>query len=142
MPDALAEDASQIPVTEVGATTMLLSSTINSLESAASSNDTSSSAVNFGPNKVGSHSGHRAGFSTRCLTRKPLEVVHAEEDEGVLERTLGFWDLFALGFGGTVGRLVCSRCVSGRLTYRPRYYVCVYLLRTGMRLLLCKYSIS
>lgn len=40
----------------------------------------------------------------RCFKRKPLEVVHAEEDEGVLERTLGFWDLFALGFGGTVGR--------------------------------------
>lgn len=40
----------------------------------------------------------------RCFTKKPLEVVHAEEDEGVLERTLGFWDLFALGFGGTVGR--------------------------------------
>lgn len=40
----------------------------------------------------------------RCFKRKPLEVVHAEEEEGVLERTLGFWDLFALGFGGTVGR--------------------------------------
>lgn len=40
----------------------------------------------------------------RCFTKKPLEVVHAEEGEGVLERTLGFWDLFALGFGGTVGR--------------------------------------
>eukprot|EP00904_Undaria_pinnatifida_P004759 jgi/Undpi1/14284/HiC_scaffold_9.g03933.m1 len=39
----------------------------------------------------------------RCFKRKPLEVVHAEEEEGVLERTLGFWDLFALGFGGTVG---------------------------------------
>lgn len=43
-----------------------------------------------------------------CLTLKPLAVVHAEEDEGVLERTLGFWDLFALGFGGTIGRLVCA----------------------------------
>lgn len=44
----------------------------------------------------------------RCFKRKPLEVVHAEEEEGVLERTLGFWDLFALGFGGTVGRFVPS----------------------------------
>lgn len=44
----------------------------------------------------------------RCFTLKPLEVVHAEEEEGVLERTLGFWDLFALGFGGTVGRFVWS----------------------------------
>lgn len=44
----------------------------------------------------------------RCFKRKPLEVVHAEEEEGVLERTLGFWDLFALGFGGTVGRFESS----------------------------------
>lgn len=43
-------------------------------------------------------------FSVRCLMRKPLAVVHAEEEEGVLERTLGYWDLFALGFGGTIGR--------------------------------------
>eukprot|EP00903_Cladosiphon_okamuranus_P017906 g16477.t1 len=39
----------------------------------------------------------------RCFLAKPLSVVHAEESEGVLERSLGFWDLFALGFGGTVG---------------------------------------
>lgn len=43
---------------------------------------------------------------SRCFKQKPLQVVYAEESEGVLERTLGFWDLFALGFGGTVGRLV------------------------------------
>lgn len=42
----------------------------------------------------------------RCFLAKPLSVVHAEESEGVLERSLGFWDLFALGFGGTVGRCV------------------------------------
>lgn len=41
---------------------------------------------------------------SRCFLSKPLAVVHAEEREGVLERSLGFWDLFALGFGGTVGR--------------------------------------
>ncbi|CAM9333439.1 unnamed protein product, partial [Hapterophycus canaliculatus] len=40
---------------------------------------------------------------SRCFKQKPLQVVYAEESEGVLERTLGFWDLFALGFGGTVG---------------------------------------
>lgn len=40
----------------------------------------------------------------KCFLAKPLSVVHAEESEGVLERSLGFWDLFALGFGGTVGR--------------------------------------
>lgn len=44
---------------------------------------------------------------SRCFLAKPLSVVHAEECEGVLERSLGFWDLFALGFGGTVGRCVC-----------------------------------
>lgn len=42
----------------------------------------------------------------RCFKRKPLEVVQAEEEEGVLERTLGFWDLVALGVGGTIGRYV------------------------------------
>ena len=42
----------------------------------------------------------------RCFLAKPLSVVHAEESEGVLERSLGFRDLFALGFGGTVGRYV------------------------------------
>lgn len=48
----------------------------------------------------------------RCFLAKPLSVVHAEESEGVLERSLGFWDLFALGFGGTVGRCVLlSLCV-------------------------------
>lgn len=46
----------------------------------------------------------RKPWVRRCFKRKPLEVVHAEEIEGVMERTLGFWDLFALGFGGTVGR--------------------------------------
>ncbi|CAM9536547.1 unnamed protein product [Ectocarpus sp. 6 AP-2014] len=40
---------------------------------------------------------------SKCFKRKPLAVVNAEESEGVLERNLGFWDLFALGFGGTVG---------------------------------------
>lgn len=44
---------------------------------------------------------------SKCFKRKPLAVVNAEESEGVLERNLGFWDLFALGFGGTVGRSVC-----------------------------------
>lgn len=52
--------------------------------------------------------GTSTSWLRRCFTLKPLEVVHAEEDEGVLERTLGFWDLFALGFGGTVGRSVWS----------------------------------
>ncbi|CAM9796350.1 unnamed protein product, partial [Choristocarpus tenellus] len=40
---------------------------------------------------------------SRCFRRKPLQVVHAEEDQGELERTLGFWDLVAVGVGGTVG---------------------------------------
>lgn len=52
--------------------------------------------------------GSNNSWLRRCFTLKPLEVVHAEEEEGVLERTLGFWDLFALGFGGTVGRFVWS----------------------------------
>lgn len=48
---------------------------------------------------------------SRCFLSKPLSVVHAEEVEGVLERSLGFWDLFALGFGGTIGRCVsCASC--------------------------------
>lgn len=51
----------------------------------------------------------------RCFKRKPLEVVHAEEEEGVLERTLGFWDLFALGFGGTVGRFGLVLCLRNAL---------------------------
>lgn len=59
-------------------------------------------------------------FSVRCLTRKPLDVVHAEEDEEVLERTLGFWDLFSLSFGGTVGR--CCYCIgaTSRAYQEPR----------------------
>ena len=51
----------------------------------------------------------------RCFLAKPLSVVHAEESEGVLERSLGFWDLFALGFGGTVGRCVAVCFASCRV---------------------------
>lgn len=113
MPDRLAEDETESIAPAIGTMTILAGNVINSLESGANSYDSSSNAVNFGPSrKRGTHSERRGGISTRCLTRKPLDVVHAEEEEGVLERTLGFWDLFALGFGGTVGRLVFGRmCV-------------------------------
>ncbi|CAM9805743.1 unnamed protein product, partial [Discosporangium mesarthrocarpum] len=44
-----------------------------------------------------------ASLLSRCFIKKPLEVVHLQEEEGELERTLGFWDLVAIGVGGTVG---------------------------------------
>lgn len=59
----------------------------------------------------------------KCFLAKPLSVVHAEEmeSEGVLERSLGFWDLFALGFGGTVGRYAIPGCIHALfLSERPR----------------------
>ncbi|CAM9293389.1 unnamed protein product [Phaeothamnion confervicola] len=43
------------------------------------------------------------GFAARAFQRKPLVVVHAEEANNKLPRTLSFWDLLAIGVGGTVG---------------------------------------
>ncbi|CAM9806138.1 unnamed protein product [Chrysoparadoxa australica] len=48
--------------------------------------------------------------TTPLLKRKPLEVVHAEEQTDFLQRTLGFWDLAAIGIGGTIGSGVFVLC--------------------------------
>lgn len=68
---------------------------------------------------------------TRCFLAKPLSVVHAEESEGVLERSLGFWDLFALGFGGTVGR--CGEALH-RIVRKPCLSACIHTTSRGQNL--------
>lgn len=96
MPDARVGDRPEETATAVEAAPVGLGVINRSAESVP---------ADLGPPKLSEDGGGGARpFSVRCLTRKPLEVVHAEEDEEVLERTLGFWDLFSLGFGGTVGR--------------------------------------
>ena len=67
--------------------------------------------VRFRPAPPGAAAGRRTGLGGGVLSRvwnqvtatKPMRVILAEDAEGHLERSLGLWDLLAIGIGGTVG---------------------------------------
>ncbi|KAG5190622.1 amino acid permease-domain-containing protein [Tribonema minus] len=54
--------------------------------------------------------GHVKRVFRDMFTLKPLRVIHAEESCQELERTLGLWDLVAIGIGGTIGSGVFVMC--------------------------------